>query len=57
MKFSSLLGQDKKMLPLNTGYCLIEVTSWAGLTIYFVVFLRNMTSPMLKGLNYYHSLK
>jgi hypothetical protein len=57
MKFSSLLGQDKKMLPLNTGDCLIEVTSWAGLTIYFVVFLRNMTSPMLKGLNYYHSLK
>ena len=23
----------RKRLPLNTGYCLIKVTTWAGLTI------------------------
>jgi len=25
--------KTRKMWPFNTGYCLIEVTSWAGLTV------------------------
>jgi len=24
------------MLPFNTGDCLIEVTAWAGLTVYVI---------------------
>jgi hypothetical protein len=27
----SMTGQEKR--PLNTGDCLIEVTSWAGFTV------------------------
>ena len=32
MKFT-MTGQEK-MWPFNTGYCLIEVTLWAGLTVF-----------------------
>jgi hypothetical protein len=29
----NFLWQDKKMWPLNTGDCLIEMTPWAGFTV------------------------
>ena len=30
--------RTRKMWPFNTGDCLIEVTTWAGLTVYYYVF-------------------
>jgi hypothetical protein len=30
----SVTGQEKGYLLFNTGDCLIEVTTWAGLTVY-----------------------
>ena len=35
------------MLPFNTGDCLIEVTAWAGLTVYiFFAFELNAVFPI-----------
>jgi len=34
MKFS-MTGQEK-MWPLNTGDCLIEVTTWTGVTVFSI---------------------
>jgi hypothetical protein len=34
MKFS----MTRKGWPFNTGDCLIEVTTWAGLTVYIYLF-------------------
>jgi len=33
MKFS--MPEKEKMWPFNSGDCLIEVTTWAGFTVYY----------------------
>jgi hypothetical protein len=41
----------RKMLPFNTSDCLIEVTAWAGLTVFSI--LRVNILMVYKHANYY----
>jgi hypothetical protein len=46
----NFLWLDKKKWPFNTGDCLIEVTTWAGLTVIAQVYLliALLTHPLAK---------
>jgi hypothetical protein len=46
----SFLWQNKKWWPLNTGDCLIEVTTWTGLTVLsFSLYKYKATTIFLTG--------
>ena len=40
--------RTRKRLPLNTGYCLIEVTAWAGLTVFKTISSTVLISEVLR---------
>ena len=54
MKFSD---STRKKWPFNTGDCLIEVTAWAGLTVYHNSHNHNHYLFELKMYNYIHVMK
>jgi hypothetical protein len=45
----SMTGQE--MWPFNTGDCFIEVTTWAGLTVYTCCVIYNNRSQSFRNIN------